>query len=126
MADIIKRTVKVGNSAGVILPRKLLGAEVRISVISRPLSIKKILFKYVPDFREVISIVITSKKPLEITVITSQLKDTLNAEKFKLNFIPILEFKKLLKLNAEFRTKIFKAEPYLNKSFLSSLRKEKL
>ena len=38
---LLRKAVKVGNSAGVILPKSLLGSEVKITVKNRPLNIKK-------------------------------------------------------------------------------------
>ena len=39
--EFLRKTVKVGNSSGVILPRKLLGSEVRVIVVKRPVNIKR-------------------------------------------------------------------------------------
>ena len=39
--EFYRRTVKVGNSAGVLLPKSLLGAEVKVSVINMPHNLKK-------------------------------------------------------------------------------------
>src|SRR3989344_7101847 len=55
MTELIKQIVKVGNSAGVLLPREWLNGKARVELISRPLDIKKeileILDEYLRDIR---------------------------------------------------------------------------
>ena len=39
--EFLRKAVKVGNSSGVILPKKLLGSEVKVIVVNSPINIKK-------------------------------------------------------------------------------------
>ncbi|MEM4625256.1 MAG: hypothetical protein QXJ28_00605 [Candidatus Pacearchaeota archaeon] len=50
--DFYRRAIKVGNSSGVLLPKALLGAEVRVIVINRPLNIKREVIRMLDPFLE--------------------------------------------------------------------------
>lgn len=93
--EIIKKAVKVGNSAGVLLPKKLLGAEVKITIINRPIDIKKEALKLISPFlQDIIGIYILNKNPIEILAISSTLKKIINKDKIKISIIPLEIIKK--------------------------------
>ncbi len=121
--EFLRKAVRVGNSSGVILPKKLLGSEVKVIVINKPLNIKKETFKiinnYLPDIQ---GIYVTKEKPAEVLAISSSIKKVIETDKLKVNIVPLYIIKKDLKKPA-LREKLKKAKVILNKSLLFDLRK---
>jgi hypothetical protein len=123
--EFIRKTIRVGNSAGVILPKKLLGSEVKITVINRPVNIKKIIFKTLSDFLpDILGIYILNKKPIEILTITTNIKEIIEEGQVKISLVPLSLIKKDLKINQSLRQKLSEAEVILNKSLIVELKKE--
>lgn len=121
--DIIRRAVKVGNSSGVILPKRLLGSQVKISVVNLPLNVKKEVFRHI-DFclKEIQGLYITSKRPVEVLAISTNTKKMITTGKMKINIIPLSQIKKDL-LNESLKKKLVNAEVILNQALLSELKK---
>ena len=116
---------KVGNSAGILLPKQLLGSEVKIIVINKPLNIKKEVLKLVEPFLEDIEgIYIINKKPIEIIVITGKIKRIIKNEKMKISFVPLEIIKRDIKEKAVLRDKLEKAEVIMNGFLLNELLKK--
>jgi len=121
--DFIRKAVKLGNSAGVILPKKLLGADVKVIVISRPINIRKVILKILsPYFKDISGIYILNKKPLEVLAITSDIKEIIEEGKVKISLVPLQVIKKDIS-NPLLRQKILNSEVILNKTLLSELRR---
>lgn len=122
--EFIRKTIKLGNSSGVILPRKLLGAEVKISVINIPLDIKKEALKALDShLDDLLGIYIIAKKPLEVLAVSSSLKKLIYNERIKILLVPLEQLKKDIKSNPELKKKISQSETILNHSLLSQLKK---
>lgn len=122
--EFIRKAIKLGNSAGVILPRKLLGSEVKVSIISRPVEIKKEALKHLDSYLDEISgIYVLSHMPIEILAITSGIKKIIDDSRMKIVLVPISQIMADLKENNNLRKKIISAEIILNKNLLSSLKK---
>ncbi|MEM3405883.1 MAG: DUF2080 family transposase-associated protein [Candidatus Pacearchaeota archaeon] len=120
--EFIKRTIKVGNSAGVLLPKKLLGAEVKIIVLKKPIDYKKIIFKFInPYLEEVKAICLTQKNPLNFIVITLKIKKIIKNSQIRINFVPESIFLKDFKEKNILREKIKKSLIILNKDFFNNL-----
>ena len=49
---LTKRIVKVGNSAGVVLPREWLDGTAKIELVRKPIDIKKDVFKIIDPYLE--------------------------------------------------------------------------
>lgn len=126
--EFLRKAVKVGNSAGVILPKKLLGSEVKISVVNMPIDIKKEAVRLVGDyFRDILGIYITNKKPAEVLVISDDIKKIVEDEKVKAILVPLAQIKKDIKTNFALRNRLEKVkieDVILNKDLLSKLQKE--
>lgn len=121
--ELIKRAIKVGNSAGVLLPKKLLGAEVKIIVVNRPINIKKISLKLIERFSEdILGIFLINKKPIELLAVSNRIKKIITLEKIKMSVVPLALIKKDLKLNQKLKEKIASAEAILNKNLLQELK----
>ena len=125
--DIIRVAKKVGNSAGVLLPKKLLGAEVKISVISRPFNIKKEALKALDSFLpEITGVYVLSVKPAEVLAVSSSVKRKLENEKLKVVIIPYPQLKQDLKTNLELQKKLIKSHVIMNKTLLYELLNKKV
>lgn len=123
--EFLRKTVRVGNSAGVILPKKLLGSEVKITVVNMPVNIKKETIRLIEDcLEDVLGIYITGKKPIEVLVVSGDIKKVIQEEKIKIIIIPLSQIKKDIKTNFVLRNKLEKAAAIMNKSLLSKLQKD--
>ncbi|MBI2628635.1 hypothetical protein HYW74_00965 [Candidatus Pacearchaeota archaeon] len=96
MADInerefYRRAIKVGNSAGILLPKSLLGAEVVVRIVHPPLNTKKDVMKMLENVMEEIRgiyiITETEKKETKNIkqIFKRELKSEKNAERFENN-----------------------------------------
>jgi len=123
--EFLRKTVRVGNSAGVVLPKKLLGSEVKITVVNMPVNIKKEALRLIDDCLEnVLGVYITNKKPIEVLVISDDIKKVIKEEKIKIIIVPLFQIKKDIKTNFVLRNKLEKAGVILNKNLLSKIQKE--
>lgn len=121
--EFIKKAVKVGNSAGVLLPKKFLGAEVKVTILKKSLDIKKEFLKYSYQFLEdVIAACVLQEDPLEILIITQNIKKIIKRKEIKISFVPLEILKKDFKNNEIVRAKIEKSKPFLNELFFKNLR----
>lgn len=121
--EFIRTAKKLGNSAGVVLPKKILGCEVKVIVVSQPISIKKEALKLLEScFEDIIGIYILRGN--EILAVSSETKKTIQNGKIKANIVPISIIKKDLRANDALKKKFLDAFPLLNKSLLFQLKKE--
>ncbi len=123
--ELLRKTVRVGNSAGVILPKKLLGCEVKVTVINQPLNLKKEVLKLLDsELDEIQGIYVITKNPIEILAVSQGMRKMLNEEKIKINIVPLAIVKRDI---SKIKPKLEKAEIILNKELLRRLlREEKL
>lgn len=123
--ELLRTAKKVGNSAGVLLPRKLLGAEVKIIVLSRQTNLKKIALKRLFNhLSEVLGVYIISKSPAEILAVSSNVRKVIEENDIKLTILPLKTLKIMLKTDSLLRDKLFSSEVILNKLLLASLKEE--
>lgn len=123
--EFIRKTVRVGNSSGVILPKRLLGSEVKIIVVNNPINIKKEALKLLDThLSDILGIYIINKKPAEVLAITTSIREIIGRGNVKVILVPLSIIKKDLKINQQLKQKIITAEPILNKALLSELKKE--
>jgi len=122
--EFIKKAVRFGNSAGVLLPKKFLGMEVKITILKKPLDIKKdalkILENYFPDL---LGIYITSisEKNIEILAISTNIAKIIHLGKYKISLVPLNIVKKDIKENEKLKAKLKQAKIILNKALLFEL-----
>jgi len=123
MTEFMRTAKKLGNSAGVLIPKKFLGSEVKVTIISRPINVKKEILKLIEDdLGDVLGIYLVSKKPLECFVITSHIKKTIEGN-IKISLVPLALIKKDVKINLNLRKKLLEAEAVMNKSLLIDFKK---
>ncbi|MFH1501056.1 MAG: DUF2080 family transposase-associated protein [archaeon] len=124
--ELIKKTIKVGNSAGVILPKSLLGSEVKITVVKRPLNIKKDTLRMLDPFLEDllgIYLIEQDEKKVEVLAVSFSTQKNILTETYKINIVPIENLKSSLKNKPLIKQRIKKARVILNRSLLNDLRK---
>jgi hypothetical protein len=123
--DIIKKAVKVGNSAGILLPKKLLGADIKITVVNMPLDLKKEALKIADNYLDDIEgIYLLSKKPIEFLAVTNNVKKMVTSSNVRLILMPLSQLKRDIKENEQLRKKLIESEAIINKNLLSILIKE--
>ncbi|MEA3329687.1 MAG: hypothetical protein U9Q06_03005 [Nanoarchaeota archaeon] len=122
----LRKTKKLGNSCGVLLPKYLLGADVRILVVSPPMNIEKDVPKILSGFlKDIIGIYLISKteKTAEILAISTNIREQIKKGKYKIDIVPLSVIKSSLKLKQTVE-KIKLAKPIINKKLLAELQKE--
>ena len=134
--ELIRTTRRVGTSAGVILPIKLLGAVVKISVIEEPinplLDSIKILKKHKLS-SEILAIGLTGSharieneigSDVDILIITEKTTKTIEEGKYSLTLISEKELKKSLEKNPiYYLPMIYEAIPLINPPLLEKYKK---
>ena len=92
--ELIKPIVRVGNSAGVILPREWLNGKVRVELVERPLNIKKDILEILDDYLEdIVGIYIvgsyargeqTKESDVDVLVITNRINKRLEKKHYEI------------------------------------------
>ncbi|HRZ85437.1 MAG TPA: hypothetical protein P5277_01525 [Candidatus Paceibacterota bacterium] len=122
-----RRTIKVGNSAGVLLPKSLLGAEVVVRVVSPPLDIKRDIIKILaPFFEDILGIYLIKieNKKVDILAVSSATSNSVQKGNYKIDIVPIQLLKKSIKEKQQTKERIRDAKTILNKRLLFELKKE--
>lgn len=86
-SEFYRRAVRVGNSAGILLPKSLLGAEVSVKVVKPAVNIKKDILKIMDNLLEEIMgiYVLTEKQEKENKNIKRIFKNELNLKNISEN-----------------------------------------
>lgn len=120
----MRKTIKVGNSSGVLLPKQLLGSEVRVIVVNQPINIKKEALKLLDNYLpELLGVYIINEKPVEILAISTSTKEIINKNNMKISIVPLSLIRKDITKQG-LKDKLLKAKTILNNSLLFELRKE--
>jgi putative transposon-encoded protein len=121
-----RRAIKVGNSSGVLLPKSLLGSEVRVVLIHPPKNIKKdTTLLLSPILEEILGIyfIEEKEKKVEILAISTNINRHMNKGIYEIDVVPLEHLKKSLKNNQEIKDKIKKAKVVINSQLLNQLKK---
>lgn len=122
--EFLRKAKKLGNSAGVLLPKYLLGSEVKVTVVNKPINIKKEALKFLDEhLQDLRGIYITNENPIEILAVSSNIKKLIQDENLKLSIVPISIIKRDLN-KAELKAKLIRAKTILNHSLLSDLKQK--
>ena len=120
--ELIRKTRKLGNSSGVLLPKKWLGYEVKITVLNRPLNIRKITFKILENIlSDIQGIYLISEKPHEVLAISNSIKKIFHYKGLKLSVVPLNQLKKDLQAKSDLKSKLEKSRIIMNKNLLPIL-----
>ncbi len=135
--ELIKRTIKVGNSAGVLLPKKYLNSQVKI--ILEPLNIEKEVLAILVEERiltEVRGIYLTGsyargeqtiESDIDILVVTSGIDKRIVREKYELICISKKELERQLDENAlPILAVIKEAKTIMNKDLIKEYTNRRL
>ncbi len=118
----LRKTRKVGNSCGVLLPKYLLGADVRVFVATLPLAPKKDVMKILaPILEEILGVYFIKMqgKKAEILAVSTKVEEKIEKGRYKIDVVPLAEVKK----KREIIDKLKKAKVIINKKLLGELRK---
>ncbi len=108
--EMIKRIVRIGNSAGVILPREWLNGKARVELLEKPLDIKKdILDILEPYLEDILGIYLvgsyarneqTEKSDVDILAITNNINKKIERGKYAILLIGQKNVENNIKINA--------------------------
>lgn len=129
--------VRVGNSAGVVLPREWLNGRARVELIERPLDVRKDIFRILePYLEDVIGIYLvgsyargeqTEESDVDVLVISGSTAKTIRSGKYEIVVSPLASVLSVLKERPELAYfKIMEAEVIMNKGLLEELKGVKL
>lgn len=129
--------VRVGNSAGVVLPREWLNGRARIELVEKPLNIRKDVLQIVePYLEDVIGIYLvgsyarkeqTRESDVDVLVISGKTAKPVVSGKYEIVISPLSSVLSVLKEHPEIIfPKIMDAEVIMNKDLLEELRSIKL
>lgn len=122
----IKNTIKVGNGSGVLLPKSLLGAQVRITVLRTKLNIKKETIKIIsPIMQRVLGIYLLESNDLfsKVLVISDGLRKSIKKERFTIDIVPLKLLQKSIETKQSIVEKLKNSQAILNQKLLSDLLK---
>jgi putative transposon-encoded protein len=120
----VKKAVKVGNSAGVIIPKKFLGATAKVVILNRPPETEKEIMKILSGYLKEISGIYfsdASKKIIEVLAITKITHKIEHHGKYKISLVPINLIKKDLKEKPELKEKLKPYKTIMNKPLFDEL-----
>ncbi|PIO08652.1 hypothetical protein COU59_00845 [Candidatus Pacearchaeota archaeon CG10_big_fil_rev_8_21_14_0_10_34_12] len=135
--EIIKNASRWGNSAGVILPKKWIGKQVKIILIDRTENIEKEVMEIIKKYLEdIIGIYIvgsysrndyTDNSDIDIIAISNETKKELSSGKYNISIYPLESVKKTLNANPVLiYPRILESKTIINKKLLEELKKEKI
>jgi predicted nucleotidyltransferase len=133
---IIKPIIRVGNSAGVVLPLEWYGGEARIELVKKPLNIKEEVLSIIDKYMEsVLGVYLAGSyargeekenSDIDILVITSDLNKRIKKGKYDILLISLNEVRKGMKIIVPLVPIIHEAVPIINKQLIEELKKEKI
>lgn len=137
VTELIKTIVKVGNSAGVILPREWLNGKARVELVEKPIDIKKDIFEILePYLEDIIGIYLagsyargeqTSESDVDILVITNKINKDIKVGKYEIIFISKDILENSLKKDAlPILPMLHEAQVIINKEPIREYKKYKL
>ena len=121
-----RRTIKVGNSAGVLLPKSLLGADVRVIVVKPPMDIKRDIIRILePIFEDVLGayLIKQEEEKAEVLVVSTNINQHIKKPNYEIDIVPFDVLKRSVKEKKEVQEKIKNAKAITNKKLLGELKK---
>ena len=135
--ELIKPIIKVGNSAGVILPKNWINGEARIELIEKPLNIKKDILEILDPYLQNIEGIYligsyargeqTKESDVDVLVITNKISKKIKKGKYELILIPKENVELALEKNIlPILPMLKEAKPILNNSLIEKYKKTQL
>lgn len=136
---ITKQTIKLGNSAGVLLPREWLNSVVEVKLVKTPYGkdrILKDLNKYLKDyFKNILGIYLTGsyargdydkESDIDILVVTDSINKIINIENYEFFLISEENLTKNLSKSLYLASAIKETTPLMNQKLLKKFRDMKI
>ncbi len=129
---MIKQIVKVGNSAGVVLPKSWYGGRVKIELIEKPLDIKKDVLKILePYLNDIQGVYLTGSyarreqekdSDVDIIAISEKIRKKITSGKYKIEIYPMKNIKETLKKHPiMFYPAFYESKTIINNALLQKL-----
>ena len=129
----LKNVIKVGNSAGVLVPKEWLDGKAKVELVEEPINIQKDVIEILHNFLDdVIAIYLVGsyargeqdeKSDIDILVISNEKKEEIHSGKYNISICPLKNIKKTLVKNPlMILPRIKEAKPIMNKNFLEILQ----
>ena len=137
MEKLVRRIVKVGNSAGVVLPREWLNGLAKVELIEEPLDIKKDIFEILsPYLEDLIGIYLVGsyargeqdkESDVDVVAISKKTKKEIIEGKYNISIYTLDNIKRTLEKDPLIiLPRLLEAKPLLNRSLLEELKKLKV
>jgi len=137
LQELIKPVVRVGNSAGVILPKNWINGEARIELIEKPLDIKNDILEILKPYLQNIEGIYligsyargeqTKESDVDVLVITNKISKKIKKGKYELILIPKENVESALKKNIlPILPMLKEAKPIINGSLIERYQKTQL
>lgn len=135
MESITKNAVKVGNSAGILLPRAWEGGKVKAVLVEEPLNIKQDVLRILePYLKNIIAVFLygshareehDKNSDVDILVVADKKIEIPKKNRFDITVIAAEKTSKMRENDPIFFYSLLReAKPIINESFLSSLQKD--
>ncbi|MAG07711.1 hypothetical protein CMI46_02750 [Candidatus Pacearchaeota archaeon] len=121
-----RRAIPFGNSAGVLLPKSLLGADLRVTLVRPPKNIKKDTTNLLsPILEHILGIYIISdkEKKVEILAISTDINRHMEKGHYSIDIVPLPLLNKSIKENSEIKENLKKAKVVINAHLLTQIKK---
>jgi len=135
--EIIKPIIKVGNSAGIILPKSMVGGKARVEIIENPINIKEDIIKILEDQLQNIKGIYltgsharneqTEKSDIDIIAITNDINKKIEKGKYNILLLSEKSLSDTLEKNIlPLLPMIKEAKTLINSSLLEKYQKTKI
>ncbi|MEM3074719.1 MAG: hypothetical protein QW727_02135 [Candidatus Pacearchaeota archaeon] len=122
-----RRAIPFGNSAGILLPRSLLGAYIKASIINPPRNIKKdstLILAPILEYILGLCLIKDDEKKVELLAISTNIHKHLERGNYIIDIVPFERLKKSIKEKKEVKERIKNAKPIINSKLLADLKKD--
>jgi predicted nucleotidyltransferase len=135
--QLFRNTIRVGNSAGVLLPKEWLNGQVKVELIEKPIDIKKDVFRLIdPYLEDILGVYLVGsyargdkdkESDIDVMVFSNELKKEIKKGKYNISIYPMKTVELASKNNPlTILPRIFEAKALLNKGLLEQFKKIKL
>lgn len=134
---LIKPVIRVGNSAGVLVPKEWINGSARVELITKPMNIKKDILEILsPYLEDIIGIYLigsyargeqTKKSDVDVLAITNITSKRIKKGKYDILLITKKEMDNTLKNNAlPLIPMLMEAKAIINEEYLKSIENQKI
>lgn len=135
--ELIKPIIKVGNSAGVLVPKDWINGKARVELIQKPLNIKKDALEILePYLKDIIGIYLVGsyargeqkeRSDVDVLVITNKISERIKKGKYDILLITKDDVDNTLKNNAlPLMPMLKEAKAIMNEEYLKSIKNQQL